>query len=95
MPHPTTSSGIRDNHRRGVVADSLKAQIHSVCRSEASPFLTFKICNGPDQLSGPSPSDIAITTQLKAAGAIVGIDLLDHIIFNRSGYFSFLEEGKL
>jgi DNA repair protein RadC len=38
---------------------------------------------------------MAITSQLKAAGAIVGIELLDHIIFNRSGYFSFLEEGKL
>ena len=42
-----------------------------------------------------SPSDIAITAQLKAAGAIVGIDLLDHIIFNRTGYFSFLEAGTL
>ena len=43
----------------------------------------------------PSASDIAITSQLKAAGAIVGIELLDHIIFNRSGYFSFLESGQL
>jgi len=33
--------------------------------------------------------------QLKAAGAIVGIELLDHIIFNRTGYFSFLEDGRL
>jgi DNA repair protein RadC len=36
-----------------------------------------------------------ITSQLKDAGLIVGIELLDHIIFNRTGYFSFLEEGKL
>src|ERR1017187_1215783 len=43
----------------------------------------------------PSPSDIAITNQLKAAGAIVGIELLDHIIFNRTSYFSFLESGQL
>ena len=42
-----------------------------------------------------TPSDIAITTQLKAAGEVVGIELLDHIIFNRSGYWSFLEKGKL
>ena len=27
--------------------------------------------------------------------AFVGIDLLDHIIFNRTGYFSFLEAGTL
>jgi DNA repair protein RadC len=38
---------------------------------------------------------MAITAQLKAAGIILGIELLDHIIFNRAGYFSFLEEGRL
>jgi hypothetical protein len=35
------------------------------------------------------------TAQLKSAGEILGIDLLDHIIFNRTGYFSFLEDGRL
>jgi DNA repair protein RadC len=43
----------------------------------------------------PSPGDADVTRQLKAAGECVGILLLDHIIFNRSGYFSFLEEGML
>src|SRR5262245_29069520 len=43
----------------------------------------------------PSPSDIEITSQLKQAGVVVGIELLDHIIFNRTGYLSFLEEGRL
>ena len=43
----------------------------------------------------PSASDISNTVQLKAAGAIIGIELLDHIIFDRGGYSSFLEEGKL
>jgi DNA repair protein RadC len=28
-------------------------------------------------------------------GGFVGVELLDHIIFNRTGYFSFLEEGQL
>jgi DNA repair protein RadC len=51
--------------------------------------------NHPSGGLEPSPSDINITAQLKAAGAIVGIDLLDHIIFNRTGYYSFLEEGKM
>jgi DNA repair protein RadC len=36
-----------------------------------------------------------VTNQLKAAGSVVGITLLDHIIFNRTGYFSFLEAGRL
>jgi len=43
----------------------------------------------------PSASDIEMTTQLKAAGVVMGITLLDHIIFNRGGYFSFLEAGRL
>lgn len=51
--------------------------------------------NHPSGGLEPSPSDIAITGQLKAAGVIVGIELLDHIIFNRTGYYSFLESGLL
>lgn len=51
--------------------------------------------NHPSGALDPSPSDVAITAQLKAAGEIVGIELLDHIIFNRTGYWSFLEEGRL
>ncbi len=47
--------------------------------------------NHPSGDVEPSPNDVNITAQLKAAGAIVGIELLDHIIFNRNEYFSFLE----
>jgi DNA repair protein RadC len=43
----------------------------------------------------PSAADIEVTKQLKAAGVVMGIALLDHIIFNRTGYFSFLEAGRL
>jgi DNA repair protein RadC len=51
--------------------------------------------NHPSGSLEPSASDTEVTRQLKAAGQIVGIELLDHIIFNRTGYFSFLEEGQL
>lgn len=43
----------------------------------------------------PSVEDKEITGQLKSAGEILGIRLLDHIIFNHKGYFSFLESGEL
>jgi DNA repair protein RadC len=43
----------------------------------------------------PSDADVNITKQLREAGRVVGIELLDHIIFNRVGYFSFLEAGRL
>lgn len=43
----------------------------------------------------PSPADVEITRQLKQAGEVLGIALLDHIVFNRTAHFSFLEQGKL
>lgn len=43
----------------------------------------------------PSKEDIEITGQLKSAGETLGIRLLDHIIFNHKGYYSFLENGEL
>ncbi len=45
-----------------------------------------------DRLS-PSEADIEATRQLKAAGEILGIAVLDHLIFNRKEHFSFLENG--
>ncbi len=51
--------------------------------------------NHPSGGVEPSLSDVDVTKQLKAAGDIVGIALLDHIIFNRTDYFSFLEAGRL
>lgn len=51
--------------------------------------------NHPAGSLDPSLADIETTRQLKQAGEIMGIQLLDHIIFNRSGYFSFLESGRL
>src|ERR1017187_3803184 len=42
MPNPTTNSGIRDNHKRGVVADFLKAKIRSGSRlSIVSAYFTI------------------------------------------------------
>jgi DNA repair protein RadC len=72
-------------HPREVFADALADRASAVIVAH----------NHPSGGLAPSPGDIAITAQLKAAGAILGIALLDHIIFNRTGYFSFLEAGNL
>ena len=72
-------------HPREVFAHALSDRASGVIVSHNHP-------SGP---LSPSPGDIDVTAQLKAAGAIVGIELLDHIIFNRTGYFSFLENGTL
>jgi DNA repair protein RadC len=51
--------------------------------------------NHPSGTVEPGKEDLEITRQLKSAGKILGIRLLDHIIFNRNGYYSFLEKSEL
>ncbi len=49
--------------------------------------------NHPSGSLEPSKEDLDITAQLKSAAEILGIRLLDHIVFNQKGYYSFLEKG--
>jgi DNA repair protein RadC len=51
--------------------------------------------NHPSGGLEPSQNDLDITRQLRKAGEIMGIELLDHIVFNRNSYYSFLESGIL
>jgi DNA repair protein RadC len=72
-------------HPREVFADALVDRASAVIVAH----------NHPAGSLDPSVADIEVTGQLKATGEMLGIALLDHIIFNRSGYFSFLESGRL
>ncbi len=51
--------------------------------------------NHPSGRLEPSPEDIDITRRLKEAADVLGISLLDHLIFSENGYFSFLEHELL
>ena len=51
--------------------------------------------NHPSGSTYPSEADIQVTQMLIQAGKILGIQLLDHIIFTRSHHYSFLENGKM
>ncbi len=53
------------------------------------------IHNHPTGDVTPSKEDIKITNQLKEAGQILGIPLLDHVIIGNQSYYSFLERGQL
>ena len=70
-------------HPREVFADAITDRAASV------------ICvhNHPSGSLEPSSQDIAITTQLKEAGSILGIQLIDHIIVTRTGHVSMRERG--
>jgi len=47
--------------------------------------------NHPSGSLTPSPQDIAITQQLRAAGKMLSINVLDHLIITRESYFSFAD----
>ncbi|GIW63326.1 MAG: UPF0758 protein YsxA [Patescibacteria group bacterium] len=55
-------------------------------------YLCTSVIIGHNHPSGdptPSEEDIAVTQKLKSAGEILGIDLLDHIIFTQTTFLSF------
>jgi DNA repair protein RadC len=72
-------------HPREVFADAITDRAASI------------ICvhNHPSGSLDPSPQDIAITTQLKEAGVLLGIQLIDHIIVTKNGHISLRERGLL
>ena len=72
-------------HPREVFADAVAERASGVIVAHNHPAGSLE----------PSAADVEATKQLKEAGRWVGIELLDHIIFNRQGYYSFLEQGRL
>jgi DNA repair protein RadC len=48
--------------------------------------------NHPSGQVLPSPEDVDITRRLKATADLVGINLLDHIIFSGERFYSFSQE---
>jgi len=72
-------------HPREVFADPIKDRAAAI------------ICahNHPSGSTEPSKEDREVTEMIKQAGKILGIELLDHIIFSRRGYYSFAEKKEL
>jgi DNA repair protein RadC len=76
-----------------------KSQVHprevfaEVIAERASAVIVAH--NHPDGDLKPSSEDMIVTTRIKEAAAILGISLLDHIIFNNKGYYSFVENNEL
>jgi DNA repair protein RadC len=51
--------------------------------------------NHPSGDPSPSHEDVALTGRLAAAGQVMGIELLDHVILADARYYSFREVGQL
>jgi DNA repair protein RadC len=59
----------------------------------AAAILAFH--NHPSGDPTPSPEDVELTRRLVAAGALMGIDVVDHIVLGDARYCSFKELGQL
>jgi len=72
-------------HPREIFADPITDRAAAIAISH----------NHPSGNLAPSREDIEITKRTVKAGKILGIPVLDHIIFSSNGYFSFMEEGLM
>jgi len=61
--------------------------------ASASAIVLFH--NHPSGDPTPSPEDIDLTRRLAAAGRIMGIDVLDHVILGEGTYCSLKEMGRI
>lgn len=63
------------------------------CKLEASAMILFH--NHPSGDTRPSGNDIKLTKKFEMGGALLGIQVLDHIIIGKYNYFSFLEHDLM
>jgi DNA repair protein RadC len=61
------------------------------CRASAMVL----VHNHPSGDPEPSTNDVALTAQLVEAGRVLGIRVLDHVVFADGGYTSLLEQGRM
>jgi DNA repair protein RadC len=72
-------------HPREVFADAIADRAAGIIIAHNHPSGTLE----------PSRADIQITDRLKEVSRLVGIELLDHVILAKEGYYSFSDEGLL
>ncbi|MBK8129284.1 MAG: DNA repair protein RadC [bacterium] len=68
------------------------AEIFNVAVRRAAPAIIVAH-NHPSGDPSPSPEDVNVTRQLVAAGKLLEIDLLDHVIIGHNRYVSLKEHG--
>jgi DNA repair protein RadC len=80
----------------GTLTESLvhpREVFHEAIRFSANAIILAH--NHPSGDPSPSPQDIATTRRLLAAGQVVGIDVLDHVVIGDGRWVSLKEHGLL
>lgn len=72
-------------HPREVFSDAIERRATAIALAHNHPSGTLQ----------PSDDDVAVTRRLVDSGNILGIKVLDHVVFTDKGYYSFLEHGLI
>lgn len=77
--------------------DQSMAHPREVFRAALAGAAAFVIVfhNHPSGDPTPSADDVQLTWRLVAAGELLGVEVLDHMILSGSAYYSFRESGRL
>jgi DNA repair protein RadC len=65
------------------------------CAIREAAASVILVHNHPSGDPEPSPEDVTLTARLRAAGDLVGIRVLDHVIIGRARWSSFADLGRL
>ena len=76
----------------GTVAD-IKLVFMAALKANACSLIVSH--NHPSGNLKPSMADEELTRKIKAAGTVLEIKVLDHVIVTTEGYFSFADEGMI
>lgn len=94
-------------NRANAIVKKIQISRGGVAGTVADPKLIFKhalenlasalilVHNHPSGQLKPSTADIALTKKLQAAGKVLDLPILDHLIFTDSSYYSFADEELL
>jgi len=94
------------NRSNSIIKNEL-VSLGGVSGTIVDPKIIFKIAlenltssivlahNHPSGNLKPSEQDIRLTKNIKQAGAILEIAVIDHLIISNEGYFSFADEGMM
>ncbi len=88
ISHSIVSIGLINKtlvHPREVFSDAIRLRATSLIIAH----------NHPSGYVEPSSEDLQSTRRIKESGILLGIPLLDHIIFSPQQYYSFKEHGKI
>jgi DNA repair protein RadC len=86
---------IEEIHQGGMVSVIVDPKIIFQKALERKACSVILVHNHPSGACSPSNEDIRLTEKIKAAGQLIEIKILDHLIIGDGAYYSFSDEGKM